>query len=130
MNNSVRRVRSCHDAASSIETCVNASFRNSHSLLLHDLVDGNTISFTHFIKLIDAHLHHPNKVQHAASHMPLGNRHWPYHSTICQDHCSGFETAIACNKRVFETQNLVQEGISATTKQKNTCLLIRGDCGR
>ena len=49
----VDRIGSSKDAAASIQSSVDASFRDSDSLLFHDFMNGNAIIFRHFIKFIN-----------------------------------------------------------------------------
>jgi hypothetical protein len=49
----IGRVGSSQDGAPGIKCGENACFGNRDGLLLHDLVDGRTVSLSHFVKLID-----------------------------------------------------------------------------
>mmetsp|Transcript_25427 Transcript_25427/g.41320 ORF Transcript_25427/g.41320 Transcript_25427/m.41320 type:complete len:276 (+) Transcript_25427:345-1172(+) len=59
---SINRVSSCQHRTPRIQTSMQPSLGNSHSLLLHSLMDSNTIILRHLIKLI--HTHQPPIRQH------------------------------------------------------------------
>lgn len=68
----VNRIRSGYDAAPGIERGVDARLGDCDRLLLHDLVDRDTIHVAHLVELIDA-----------------------YHTTVREDHSTSLESAFA-----------------------------------
>ena len=68
----VNWVRGRNDTASGIKSCMNTSFGNSDGLLFHNLMDSNSISIVHLIKLIDTD-----------------------NTSISKDHCTGFKMSLA-----------------------------------
>lgn len=50
----VDRISSCQDSSAGVEPCGDSGLSNADSLLLHRLVNGNTVLRLHLIELVDA----------------------------------------------------------------------------